>query len=359
MNHMKAFTYAIVLLAMAHLVFAQSPSAEAILTHIQKHPSNVAFLLVRNDTILVSHQANKPMPLASTVKIVIAIEYAHQVAIGELQADEQVPLSELEKFFIKGTDGGAHQAWLGSISSDTLSETTSLEQIAKGMIKYSSNANTEYLLARLGLNRVNARIESLGFQHHSNLYYIVSALFVGKELFPGVTGSKLEKKLRKLPLEKYVAATNLIHKKLIEDPTYKNEIGDLSIDIQKIWSDRLPAGSPSDYVSMMKKLNDKSYFKAKVYEYLDPVMEQVMENPANQAWLRHSGTKGGSTAFVLTKALYATDKEGNTTEMALFFNEVGFLDMMQLLGGLNMFELQLLSDRLFRKRTEEALLNLQ
>ena len=55
----------------------------------------------------------------------------------------------------------------------------------------------------------------------------------------------------------------------------------LDNDFQKIWSDRLPRSTTRDYVSIMKKLNSKVYFSESVYQYLDPVMEQIMRNPNN------------------------------------------------------------------------------
>ena len=41
-------------------------------------------------------------------KIVIAIEYAKQVAEGKIRKDEKISLKELEKYYVKNTDGGAH-----------------------------------------------------------------------------------------------------------------------------------------------------------------------------------------------------------------------------------------------------------
>ncbi|MFP3471532.1 hypothetical protein R0J90_15940, partial [Micrococcus sp. SIMBA_144] len=51
-------------------------------------------------------------------------------------------------------------------------------------------------------------------------------------------------------------------------------------------------------------------------------MEGIMENPNNQDWLKHAGQKGGSTEFLVTNAAYATDKDGNSTEVAIFTNEL-------------------------------------
>ena len=156
---------------------------------------------------------------------------------------------------------------------------------------------------KLSLEKINDRIDSLGISKHTDMYYIVSALFVGKERFPQVEGQELEERLNDLSIEEYISATNSIHSKLLADTTYKSNLGDLGINIQRIWSDNLPSSTVNEYVELMQKLNSKDYFDSKTHQYLDEVMEGRMENPANQKFLKHSGTKGGSTAFVLTKAL--------------------------------------------------------
>lgn len=84
-------------------------------------------------------------------------------------------------------------------------------------------------------------------------------------------------------------------------------------------------------------------------------MEYILENPANKEWLEHSGMKGGSTAFVLMKALYATDKNGNRTEMAYFLNNLSVLEMTRLQMSMNEFELRILTNKEFREKVKTEL----
>nr|WP_326142538.1 hypothetical protein [Bacillus paralicheniformis] len=129
-------------------------------------------------------------------------------------------------------------------------------------------------------------------------------------------------------------------------------------DFQKIWSDRLPRSTTRDYVSIMKKLNSKVYFSANVYQYLDPVMEQIMRNPNNCEWLVHPGQKGGSTAFILTIAMYATDKDGNQTDIAFFANDLTSFEKAKLSRNMNGFLLKFLKDSNFRAHIKKELPNL-
>jgi D-alanyl-D-alanine carboxypeptidase len=107
----------------------------------------------------------------------------------------------------------------------------------------------------------------------------------------------------------------------------------------------------------MKKLNSKSYFSSETHNYLDDIMEKLMRNPNNKKWLQHAGTKGGSTAFVFTKAFYATDKKGNTTEYALFFNNLSKTERQELQKNWKTFTLKILKDNDFRSKLQ--LLNSQ
>lgn len=347
--------FGFIVLAGAYGLYDIVPGEDFVLTFIRNNPDKSAILVLRNDTVLARQNADKLMPLASTVKIILAIEYAEQSAKGLINPDTLISLQELDKFYVPNTDGGAHTSWLKSVSDKITDNQISIREIAKGMIKYSSNANTEWLLNKLGIVHVNNRVDSLGLKHHTKIYNIVSALFVGKELFPDIKGNDLQKKLSELSMEEYIEATNLIHRKLDMDSLYKRDMGDLGLDIQKIWSDRFPSSTVEDYVSIMQKINSRNYFMEKSQNYLHEVMEFIMENPANRAWLDHSGMKGGSTAFVLTKALYATDKSKNKTEMAFFFNNLSIIEMTRLQMSMNAFELKVLTDYEFRESMKSQL----
>ncbi|MEM5595122.1 hypothetical protein AAHB53_00235 [Niallia circulans] len=127
------------------------------------------------------------------------------------------------------------------------------------------------------------------------------------------------------------------------------------MDVQRIWSNRLPRSTSEDYVYIMEKLNNKTYFDKDTYKYLDPVMEQLMENPNNREWLVHAGQKGGSTAFIITTAMYATDKDGNQTELAFFANDLTSLEQTKLSRNLNGFKLKFLKDAEFRTLIQKEL----
>lgn len=328
-----------------------SPDKQHVLSYLESNLDNTSITLLRNGRLIADQNSDELHPLASTVKIIVAIEYASQAANNTFDPDSLIALEELNRFYFQGSDGGAHPAWMNVIEDDS----ASIRQIAQGMIKHSSNANTEWLSAFLGLQNINNRLEKIGINRHSEIYYLVSSLFIAHERFPTIEGKPLVDSLRALSSDEYTALTYQIHENLSADTSYITGVPLIGLDVQEVWSDRLPASTTREYAELMQKLNSKNYFDEEVHRYLDELLEWLMEIPANQEWLEYSGMKGGSTAFVLTKALYATDTEGNKTELAYFINDLTLIQSIRLQGSLNAFELAILTDDEFLEEVAEAI----
>ncbi|MCS0670352.1 class A beta-lactamase-related serine hydrolase [Cytobacillus firmus] len=338
-----------------------SGDPESVIGYVQehRHTDSMALVIRHNDEEWININEDVPLPLASTVKIMVAIEYARQAAEGEIDPEEIVDLKTLETYYVPKTDGGAHQAWIDGLSEEE--ESVPLSEVANGMIAYSSNANTDYLLNILGIEKVNRLADDLKLASHEKMYPIVSALFIPTELMKekGFTKEEALKELKGMSLEEYRSRAIDIHQKWGSHPPLeegkKEILKVLDMDFQRVWSDRLPRASAGDYAELMRLLNSKSYFSKEVHSYLDPVMEQLLKNPRNREWLQHAGQKGGSTAFIFTISMYATDKEGNRTEMAFLANDLSNAQFKELTRNMNSFQLQFLTNSEFRNSVKEKL----
>ena len=293
------------------------------------------------------------MPLASTVKIIVAIEFAKQAAHNIFNKNEKIPLSELDKYYIPNTDGDAHPKWIGYERSlgNIINDSVKLIDVARGMIIFSSNANTEYLMDMLGFDNVQNNLQLLGLKKHTLIYPLVSSLFLYQNP-KKLNEDKIIKEIKNLSDENYAKASYLIHRELKNNSNYKKSFRpqDLTLKMQKEWSDRLPASTTKEYVQLCSILNNRKYFDDNTYAVLSDVLETLMENAANKTWLSHAGMKGGSTIFVLTKALYATLKDGTEIEMAYFFNNLTGEENVRLQKWMNDFEIKVLTDDNFRKQ---------
>ena len=354
---MKRLAYLTIILFVFSAANAQS-TADSLLNFIKQNKARASVYLTQNDSVMAHLNENKMMPLASTVKIMVAIEFAKQAAQKVFDENMPVGLSELDRYYLPNTDGNAHPDWLayekkmGHIKNDSIP----VLDVARGMIMFSSNANTEYLMDLLGPDNVKNNIELLGIKQHSAIYPLVASLFMYQNPLKKKEENIL-KGIKSLNEEQYCRYIYDMHKALAYDTVLKSKFRpqDLTPKMQKMWSDRLPASTTKEYVRICKVLNNRKFFDENTYGLIAEVLETIMENPANQAWLTHAGMKGGSTAWVLTKALYATTKKGERIEMAYFFNDLTEKENTRLQGWMNDFELAALKDEDFRKKIGAAL----
>ena len=330
---------------------------------VQNHAAGGrAALTVRlNGENIVNVNGDRRMPLASTVKIIVAIEYARQAADGRIDPEQEVRLEALRSFYVPKTDGGAHEAWLRSLQDTYPGGSVPLSEVAAGMIAYSSNANTDYLLQQLGLKNVNSVLSLFGLDQHEPVYPLASTLFVPVRWMNEQQWSKKKtiQAVAQMNAADYRQRSIDIFNQWENTPPTPEErkqmYGFMSLAYQRIWSDRLTRSTTDDYVSLLEKLNSKAFLPDEVHTFLDPVMEQIMKAPANQDWLVHGGKKGGSTAFVLTEAMYATAKDGTELALAFFTDKLNPIEQAKLSRSLNEFELALLRDGTFRDKTIEQL----
>jgi len=297
-----------------------------VLKYIKEHKDDEtsSLFIKRNGEVLTSINANKKLPLASTAKIVIAVEFAKQVSEGKISRDEQISLHELEKYYVKDTDGGAHPAWLEDAETRKLVKNgqIALEEVAKGMIHYSSNANTTYLLEKLGIERVNESIKELELTSHDKFTSYTAALYmrgyVEKELH--VPENQSLKTLRNMSKDEYNKHVLQIQEWMKDEEEWKKRDIPLKVDMefQRIWSDRLVGANAKDYMSIMERINSRKYFPKSMQEEIENIFKGTVKNSK----FEYAGQKGGSTAFVLTKSLYTTDKKGNKVEVVIMFNDI-------------------------------------
>lgn len=357
---MKKFIYFFsiftVLFLLNNTMVAQSNDADSLLNFIQQNKTRSSIYLKMNDTVLAHLNENKMMPLASTAKIIIAIEFAKQASYKIFDDTKRIPLTDLDKYYIPNTDGNAHSNWISyeKQNGNIVNDSVSLIEVAKGMIMFSSNANAEYLMDLLGIDNINSNIRLMGITDHTLLYPWVSALFLYQNP-KHLKEEKIIKQIKSFTDGQYARAAFMIHNQLKNDNTYKLKFRpqDLTIPMQQEWSERLPASTTKEYVHICTILNNRKIFDKKTYSILSQILETLMENPANQTWLTHAGMKGGSTLFVLTKALYATLKNGNRIELAYFFNDLTAEENGRLQRWMNAFELKVLTDEEFRKKIRE------
>lgn len=336
-----------------------------IVTFLQEEEEKSSFVFIENGETKVAVRPNEYMPLASTVKIVVALEYAFQVEEGKINKEEKVELTELERYYVERLDGGAHEAWLAYIEEQEIVNDgmVTIRDIVRGMIGFSSNANTEYMMAKVGVENIEARLDGLGVQSHSPLFYYVSAMFIPYELKKDKTVKQAKedivKEINKMSDEDIARISKVIHQKITEDDTYIQNADILrwwDKEFDQLYSKIFTKSTTYEYANMMNQINHHQ-FPPIVQEEVEYALGMIMDNPENQKWLQRAGKKGGSTQFILTDALFAEDKEGNRYEISIFFHNLTPKETERLMKQLNEFELRLLTEPTYREKVYSDLQN--
>ena len=51
------------------------------------------------------------MPVASTMKLIVALEYTKQVTEGKIDSSRFVSINDVNRYYVPNTDGGAQDRW--------------------------------------------------------------------------------------------------------------------------------------------------------------------------------------------------------------------------------------------------------
>ena len=333
----------------------QPEKADSFYNFLNANKTRASVYITRNDTVIAHLNENKLMPLASTVKLLIAIEFAQQSAHEMINENSYAKLADIEKFYIANTDGGAHPAWLeyAKTHNEIKDGQVKLVDVARGMMMFSSNANADYLMDKLGFDNVKDNIALFKLKQHTAIYPFAGSL-ITYQVTKKNTEDKLIKTLSKYSDKKYAMEAYYNHQDLKEDSTVRESLNleKFSPRLQKLWSDNLPASTTKDYVSIAAALNNRQVIDEDAFFPIGEVVEFPMESKAFQNIFKHYGVKGGSTPFVLTHVIYFTMKNGTKVESAIFFNDLTPTEEKQLEGWLDPFEAQLIFDPVFRAKVK-------
>ncbi|MEK5067897.1 serine hydrolase [Sporosarcina sp. FSL K6-1508] len=332
---------------------------EYVLNHLKDNPQTTSLYLVENGVELITYQSDVVRPLASTVKMLIAAEYAMQIDAGLLNKDSSVPLADLSRYYLKNSDGGAHKEWLKSMHSEGKVENNNvkLHDVAKGMATYSSNANTDYLIDLLGISAINKRAKDFGLTQHEAVYPIVSALLIPEHIkSESMNGKQLVKKLKAMPMEEYRTLAEELSEQMQEETIKVEDLTfDLSMKLQKVWSDKLIGASANDYGKLLAIISNDELPPA-ASEILRDLLEWPMElNERNHERFTHLGAKGGSTVFIMNDAMYAESHAGDKIEIVLLTDDLSFWQGIQIRKNLSSFESEMLGSEEFRLKVQKEL----
>jgi D-alanyl-D-alanine carboxypeptidase len=303
-------------------VNAQDDPVTAVLEYIAEHQetTGIACIPLNDPEAGVYLNPDAKFPLASTVKLVVLAEYARQVTEGVLDPEERVEVDDVARYYLPNTDGGAHPLFLSNVRVED--GTIALKEVVEGMIRFSSNAATDYLVARLGAENFPPLYAQLGLEN-TDLPTNLLGLFLAFEnhetgvadLDSPSIADEIER-LSDLYLNdeawREAEIDKLLNGELIAD-----------LDEQIAFFHRYGAqGSPEEFARLMAQLYTGDLISEDVSALMLDVLDWPMDFESNRARFDLLATKGGTMPLILTSAWIGKPLEGEPIALAIFYRDM-------------------------------------
>lgn len=322
-----------------------------LLKFIKKHKDKLSITLIEDGIKTLEHNSSKKLPLASTMKIIIAYSLVKEVGKRKLNLNEPVNISDLNNYYIKNTDGGSHEKWLNTSESSTK---VTLLEVAKGMMHHSSNACTDFLIDRIGVNVINHYIQQLNLEHDPISFLTPSVLLPAY-----LSESKRDaiKKIKEMSHDRYQNLSNEIFNMMkndkiktekLKENLHKNQL--LSLKTQKSLTYRMPKSTTNEYADLMYQLG-QGLLNTEEKRLFDSLLlgDSVKQDGDQFFWF-----KGGATLFMLTSALY---KESNNQSLSLsvFIEDEEANNTYWMRNAFNSFVISIAKDEDFRNQLKKVI----
>ncbi len=319
-----------------------------------------------NDGSEVFYNADMPLVLASTMKSVILVAYEDAVEQQRLDPNEQIPIGDLEKYYLPQTDGGAHAAGLAAlglaVDADGFAQDQtakiSLDAIARIMIHNSGNAETDYLMARLGAGQIAATVAAAGLGQHTPFHPILGitlAMFnhegpltdaaQRQALVNEVTGGNFTMLEHLADLYLHDANWRAAQIAFMKSEAFAAAATEMGWDGQVESSQLFPKGTARDYAHLMAQVAGGRLISPAVSARVQQKLESTpADEPMRLLFHRRYGAKDGVTAGVLTLVSYAVPKggplAGQTRVVVILTNAMPYATWSKLLQSQSIYLLQ-------------------
>lgn len=253
-------------------------SAEAIITELRALPGQANFQIARlsdsGATSIAAYQADRPLAIGSTFKLIILAELSRQVRAGERRWQDVVPLDR------HSLPSGLMQDW-------PLGSPVTLHTAASLMISRSDNTATDLLLRVVGREKVEAMMARMGLAYAARNRPFLSTL----ELFQLKADAPAAR-------TQWIAANEAARRRIL---TERYGQGGVALDFTRLFANGPVApdtiewfASPEDLVKVMNWLRREGDDTARAIMAINPGLGAEAARP-----FAYMGFKGGSEPGVI------------------------------------------------------------
>lgn len=264
----------------------QVTTSADLLAWAEAHPRRAAVVVLSGDdpNPAIASSADRPMPLASTRKVLVLLAATRMVSAGRLDLDTPVPLADVERWYVPGTDGGAHPAAVAD-----LGEEWTVRTALDAMITYSDNAAADWLLDRVGGPRVvDALARDLGLRGQDPTWS-----FLGEYL---AWARQPDRWLAASPAQRQRIAARLAAR-----TTGPVTLGPIDLTLQRSLALASVRGTARDLAGLVRSVDRSADAGDEAYALARDVLSWPRRDPDVAAAFPTFATKGGAFVGVLTE----------------------------------------------------------
>ncbi|MDV6233026.1 serine hydrolase [Rhodococcus cercidiphylli] len=264
---------------------------------IDQAPDTVGLVIDDGRGRTVEHRADQKQVLASAIKVVHLAAYAQAVANGTIDPNEQVALTDWERWYVPGTDANAHPKALtrlgianaGTNATDP-NATVRIDDMVSAMIQESDNSVPDYLRYRLGDQALVDAAAAGGWENFEAPSMVADMLSVfDPELADADNWETAQKWAFDPQFRAHVEAS-------VQVPTFEDQAARVESSFR--------GGSAEQLNGMYRAFTDGTYGDAS-----DTILRQLEWQPAGDGVLG-VGFKGGSLAGVITQGFELRRNDG-------------------------------------------------
>jgi Beta-lactamase enzyme family len=232
---------------------ADLATSDGWVAHLAAEPASTGLVVDDGRGHVVAHEATTPFPLASAAKVVHLAAYGAAVAGGRIRPDEPVALADWERWFLPGTDAGAHARALGRLGLRA-GGTATVDQLVTAIVQESDNAAGDWLRARLGDDALRAAASSAGWGDVDlpSFSGAVARLALPEQVPPGTHGRP-----------ELAALDTALGQRVGDDPAFRAEVVRRSAaaatspgfaDTAARWASTTAAGTPTQLIGTYRAI---------------------------------------------------------------------------------------------------------
>ncbi len=301
-------------------------TVRAWIGYVAAHRGDVSLTIDDGRGARVVLRPGQQQPLASAAKVVHLAAYGRAVAEGRVRAADQVRVDEWERWYLPGTDGGAHPKALdrAGVRNDGVraldpQRSVPLDTVVASMIQESDNAAADLLRDRLGDEALSRAAADGGWIDVDLPSFLGATLaLVAPELAPA-----------SVPRAQRAAAELALARRFATDPTLRTELSTRPlppIEVQQRWADETTTGSANQLNALHRAIATGALGPG-----TDVARRHLEWQEASLPGVVGVGFKGGSLPGVLTEAFTVRREDGSTATGILLVRRMPAADWVEAL----------------------------